>query len=78
MPGSSDGGYSDYYTSRQGVRSSTERLAELQRKNRILRNKLIILTSKQKHEELLRDEHKSLQNAWESYQIMLKLVQGGK
>jgi len=48
----------------------------MRKDNNEMRTTLIKLLKDKKYEELLRNEHKGLQNAWESYQIMLKLVQG--
>jgi len=61
---------------RPETKTLANQLNEMREDNKELRTTLRKLIKNQKFEELLRDEHEGLQNAWESYQIMLKLVQG--
>ena len=69
-------GYEDYYTSQPKTKTLAEQLDEMRKDNKELRTRVIKLLKDKRFEELLRDEHKGLQNAWDQYQIMLKLVQG--
>jgi len=65
-----------YYTRPPETKTLAKQLDEMRKDNKELRTRVIKLLKDKRFEELLRDEHKGLQNAWDQYQIMLKLVQG--
>ena len=65
-----------YYTRPPETKTLAKQLDEMRKDNKELRTRVIKLLKDKRFEELLRDEHKGLQNAWDQYQIMLELVQG--
>jgi len=65
-----------YYTRPPETKTLAKQLDEMRKDNKELSTRVIKLLKDKRFEELLRDEHKGLQNAWDQYQIMLKLVQG--
>ena len=74
-----DDPYSDYYTGQWRKKKKTyptvvDRIKELKSEKQELTNEIILFRTNQRFEELMRESHPPLQNAWEQYQIMLNLI----